>query len=110
MKKNTESTNTVVLKTDIKGNYLDNENLKQGQIASYSWDTFFLSQKNSYFDKLFDTVIDAKWLSSDDPYATQIRQLMARRKPVWRVLHRVTNVVEVGASAAVSPSEQEESN
>ena len=81
---------SVELKTEF-ADKLDRDP-KKGQVEAYSWKTFCTEQSNDNFDTLFSKVIDKNWLMSDDATAKAFVGMMKKRKPVWRILHRVTDI------------------
>src|SRR5262249_20227508 len=90
VKKDESSDDTISLKTSFDDK-LDSDNLKPNQFASYSWVTFCTDESVTNFDTLFNLVIDRKWLIGDSPTAKSFRDMMRSRRPLWRILHRVTD-------------------
>jgi hypothetical protein len=96
VKKDESSSDTVTLHTSFNGSALDSSNLKKGQFSSYDWVTICTDQSAEYFDALFNGVVDPNWLmDSTNAQAAALRDLMQARRPVWRILHRVTATTPV---------------
>lgn len=67
-----------------------------GKVLAYRFKTFYLAPDKSYFDALFNEVIDPDWLKNDPSAdAAAMRAAKARPNEVWRVMHRVTYVNRV---------------
>ncbi|MFZ5951618.1 MAG: hypothetical protein ACOYXC_12990 [Candidatus Rifleibacteriota bacterium] len=63
-----------------------------GNIAEYSFSTFFLNPDQSNFDEFFERVVDQNWLNSDNGDAETLRKIRSQRSSCWRVIHRVTSI------------------
>jgi hypothetical protein len=92
MKDETES-NTASLTTSFDPSKLDSG--KSGQVASYNWVTFCTDESVSNFDDFYFKVIDRSWLLGGSGDAKLLAQMMKARRPVWRILHCVTDIVPV---------------
>jgi hypothetical protein len=91
MKDDTES-NTASLTTSFDPSKLD-PGLKTGQVASYNWVTFCTDESVSNFDDFYSKVIDKRWLVGGAGDAKLLAPMMKARRPIWRILHCVTEIV-----------------
>jgi hypothetical protein len=102
--KGEDSSYTAKMHVDFQADMLDHvkKELKP-QIDSYRWQTYYLESSAEHFDKFYQKVVDPDWLvNSTDPDAAGLRNAMDARKPVWRILHRVTWLSAYGALEAFS--------
>ncbi len=73
--------------------------ISPGTVDAYRFMSFYLEPKGKHFTDLFSKVIDPIWLDeSADPNAQALRQAagnVAKAKPCWRIMHRVTYVSRI---------------
>jgi hypothetical protein len=83
----------------VDGRSLAKGLIKPGIVDAYRFMSFYLEPKGTNFTDLFTQVIDPIWLDeSPDPYAQALRQArgnIAKAKPCWRIMHRVTYVSRI---------------